>query len=87
MEHNNKNERVIKSMLLDDKACPVCRSSVFIDDGYGSMEMQEYCEVDSDHYRYFMNNFVCSIKVNGKDFSDDPRAARDYVNELMNSRN
>jgi|GEM_PF-5799750 len=87
MENYNNEPREIKSALLNDKTCPVCGGSVFIDDGYGSMEMQEYCEVDRDHYRYFINFFTNTITVNGRDFSDNPMAAREYIHELEKSQN
>ena len=89
MEHQNEDERVIKSFLLKDLTCPICSGPVYIDDGYGSMEMQEYCEIDRNHYRFFMNLFVTAIVVDGKKFDDSQEgfeAACKYIEVLIEKR-
>ncbi|WP_088835233.1 hypothetical protein [Paenibacillus tyrfis] len=68
MGNQNGKKRIINSFILKDNICPICGGSVYIDDGYGSNDMQEYCEVDRNHYRLFMNLFVTTIVVDGKKF-------------------
>ncbi|BCG60452.1 hypothetical protein [Paenibacillus sp. URB8-2] len=89
MEHQSEEERVIKSILLKDITCPICGGPVYIDDGYGSMEMQEYCEIDRNHYRFFINLFATTIIVDGKKFDDSQagfRAACKYIEEFVKKR-
>jgi hypothetical protein len=45
MEHYNVNERVIKSILLNDKICPFFSCPNYVDDGYGTMESMGIVEM------------------------------------------
>ena len=54
MGYQNENKRINKSIFLEDATCPICGGTVHIDDGYGSMESQEYCIVDRNHYRFLV---------------------------------
>ncbi|WP_146762351.1 hypothetical protein [Paenibacillus contaminans] len=65
MGNQSGNNRIIEASFSRMPFVPFCGGPVYIDDGYSSMEMQEYC-VDRNHYRIFMNLFGTSIVVGGK---------------------
>ncbi|MFH5181590.1 hypothetical protein ACHHV8_02550 [Paenibacillus sp. TAB 01] len=90
MGNRNEKNKIIGSFILKENICPICGGPVYIDDGHGAMEMQEYCEVDRNHYRFFMNLFVTSIVVNGEKFEDSQEgynAACKYIENIITKRN